>query len=246
MNKSQNIYDEKAFFESYRALRERDDNHNVLIEQPAMAELLPNLNGKTVLDLGCGCGENCLDFIRHGARYVTGVDISENMLAVARAQASHPSITYQKLDMCFLDKLEVHSPFDLIYSSLAFHYIEDFEKLCADIYAHLAHGGTLLFSQEHPLNTTEGFYNKDEDGSVTSYTVFHYNRPGKRHVHWFIDGVIKYHRPMGMILNALAHAGFIIEEVREPVPQPWALEKRPALIKEWTKPCFLIIRAKKP
>ena len=244
--KAQNIFDEKTFFEGYRALRERDDNHNILIEQPAMACLLPNMVGKTVLDLGCGCGENCIDFVHRGAKHVLGIDISNKMLEVARSNAAHPSITYRNMDMCLLDELDSEPLFDLVYSSLAFHYIEDFDKLCADIYMRLLPGGTLLFSQEHPLNTAEGFYNKNEDGSVVSYTVFNYNRPRKREVSWFVDGVVKFHRPMAMILNALSHAGFIIEEVCEPVPQPWALQKRPALIKEWTKPCFLIIRARKP
>jgi SAM-dependent methyltransferase len=243
MSQTQNIYDNQIFFEGYRALRERDDNHNILIEQPAMLKLLPDLNGKTVLDLGCGCGGNCLDFIRRGAKHVVGIDVSENMLAIAHKDASDSRIEYRHMDMAHLG--EVHERYDLIYSSLAFHYIEDFERLCCDIYDHLNEGGTLLFSQEHPLNTADGFFNKDESGNVLSYTVYDYNRSGKRVTHWFVDGVEKYHRPMGEILTSLAQAGFIIENVCEPVPEEWALQKRPALIKEYTKPCFLIVRAKK-
>ena len=244
MNKTQNIYDNETFFKGYRALRERDDNHNILIEQPAMYKLLPDPNGKSVLDLGCGFGENCLDFVRRGARRVVGIDVSENMLALAKTEADDPRIEYRNMDMRHLNELD--ECFDLIYSSLAFHYVENFDRLCRDIFARLHEGGTLLFSQEHPLNTTNGFFNKDETGSVTSYTVYDYNRPGKRVTNWFVDGVEKYHRPMGEIMTSVARAGFVIEEVCEPVPDPWALQKRPALIKEWTKPCFLIVRARKP
>ena len=245
MNKSQNIYDNPIFFEGYYALRKRDDNHNILIEQPAMAALLPNLEGKTILDLGCGAGGNCLDFVHRGASRVLGIDISENMLGTARKEAADSKIEYRKLDMCVLSEHIKEEQFDLIYSSLAFHYVEDFDRLCADIFALLSPKGILLFSQEHPLNTTEGHYNKNEDGSVASYTVFNYNRAGKRTTNWFVDGVEKYHRPMGKILTSLARAGFVIEEVCEPVPEEWALQRRPALIKEWTKPCFLIVRAVK-
>ncbi len=35
--------------------------YNTLLEQPAMAKLLPGLTGKTVIDLGCG--QNCLQFL---------------------------------------------------------------------------------------------------------------------------------------------------------------------------------------
>ena len=245
MSKSQNIYDDPIFFEGYHALRERDDNHNVLIEQPAMAALLPNLENKSVLDLGCGAGGNCLDFVHRGAGRVLGVDISENMLRVACREANDPKIEYRKMDMCAIGELMNRERFDLIYSSLAFHYVEDFDRLCADIYALLSADGILLFSQEHPLNTAEGHFNKSEDGRIESYTVYDYNRAGRRVTHWFVDGVEKFHRPIGQIITSLARAGFVIEEVCEPVPEDWALQKRPALIKEWIKPCFLIVRARK-
>lgn len=242
MDKSQNIYDNKTFFESYLALRERDDNHNVLIEQPAMAARLPDVTGARVLDLGCGFGANCLDFVRLGADYVLGVDISERMLGVARTEAASPRIEYRCMDMRELSKIE--GQFDLIYSSLAFHYIEDIAALFAEIRAHLRPNGVLLFSQEHPLNTTEGFFNRNDEGDRISYTLFDYNVSGKRVTTWFVDGVEKYHRPMGELLTALARAGLIIEEVYEPIAEDWALAKRPALAKERIKPCFLIVRAR--
>ena len=47
----QNIFDNETFFDGYKALRDSDCNANDLIEQPAMRKLLPNLNGKTVLDM---------------------------------------------------------------------------------------------------------------------------------------------------------------------------------------------------
>ena len=47
----QNIFDNETFFNGYKALRESDCNANDLIEQPAMRKLLPNLNGKTVLEV---------------------------------------------------------------------------------------------------------------------------------------------------------------------------------------------------
>lgn len=38
-------------------------------------ERFGNLSGQKVLDLGCGYGHNCADFIKRGADSVTGVDI---------------------------------------------------------------------------------------------------------------------------------------------------------------------------
>jgi len=57
--------------------------------------------------------------------------------------------------------------------------------------------------------------------------------------------VIKYHRTFSNIINALAKAGFLIEEICEPVPEDWVIEKVPEWVKEYIKPNFLIVKARK-
>lgn len=244
---NQNIYDNQEFFDGYYALRERDDNYNDLLEQPAMIEMLPDLKGKSVLDLGCGYGHNCLDFMRRGALKIVGLDISEKMLEIARRESSDVKIEYINMSMTEMDTLV--EKFDFIYSSLAFHYIEDFQKLIGNIFDLLNPGGQLLFSQEHPIITAtidgKGHFNRDENGNRVSYTFSNYNQSGKRVIHWYIDGVEKYHRPIGEILTVLAKTGFIIEGVSEPTPKEWAIKKLPAISKEFLKPNFLIVKARK-
>lgn len=243
MSELQNVFDDPDFFDGYMALRGRDDNMNELIEQPEMKKLVPVLEGKSVLDLGCGFGANCADFVKAGAKRVVGVDISERMLAVARTETGSYPIEYRRMDMTQIDSL--NETFDLIYSSLAFHYVEDFGSLAVKLYDRLNDGGVLLFSQEHPLNTAGGHYNTDENGNTVSFSLYDYSRPGKREESWFVDGVVKYHRTLGGILDALANAGFVIERVVEPIPSAGALEKRPSLEKQFIRPCFLVVRAAK-
>lgn len=244
---NQNIYDNEVFFKGYSELRSREINSNTMLEQPAMKDLLPELRGKVVLDLGCGCGINCLEFIANGAKRVVGIDISEKMLEVAKNESANEKIEY--VNMSMTDILKLGEKFDFIYSSLAFHYIEDFCKLSEDMYALLNKSGMILFSQEHPFVTAtidgNGHYNKDENGIKVSYTFSNYNEPGERKVHWYVDGVTKYHRTFSDTINALAKAGFVIEEICEPYPKPWAMEKWPALYDEIIKPSFLIVKARK-
>lgn len=243
----QNIFDNQTFFDGYKALRERDDNLNVLLEQPAMRRLLPEVAGKAVLDLGCGYGHNCLEFVERGATEVVGVDISEKMLKVARSESVHEKITY--INMSMTDVKTLNKSFDVIYSSLAFHYIEDFAGFAENLYSVLNSGGWLLFSQEHPIPTAtvdgKGHFNFDENGERTSYTLFDYHREGERKISWFVDGVVKYHRTFGSVITALARAGFVIDTVEEPLPEEWALEKLPSLDREFIKPNYLIIKARK-
>ncbi len=243
----QNIFDNETFFSGYKALRDSDCNANDLIEQPAMRKLLPDLNGKSVLDLGCGYGHNCIDFVNRGAVRVVGIDISEKMLAVAKEESAHSKIEYRNMSMTDISNLD--EKFDFIYSSLAFHYVKDFDTFAKDMYSVLNVNGQLLFSQEHPIITSTvdgaGHFNKNENCEKVSYTFSNYNQPGERKIHWYVDGVIKYHRTFSNIINALANAGFVVEAVCEPVPEEWVIEKVPAWSKEYIKPNFLIIKARK-
>lgn len=242
-DKPQNIFNDPEFFEGYSSLRD-GENLNDLIEQPEIKKLMPDVAGMRILDLGCGFGKNCADFAAAGASRVVGVDLAEKMLEVARAEHSDDRIEYRLMDMTEIDSID--ESFDLIFSSLAFHYVENFDAFARKLYDKLDAGGTLLFSQEHPLNTAgdDGF-NLDEEGNAVSFNLREYNRPGKRRVDWIVSGVEKYHRNMSGILNPLFDAGFVIERIVETTPSAEALAMRPRLAKHFIRPIFLIVKAKK-
>ena len=142
----QNIFDNETFFEGYQKLREREVNANNLFEIPAINSLLPELKGLRIIDLGCGCGDHCKEYIRMGAAKVVGIDISEKMLEVAKEKNSDPAITYIRMPMEDLDKLD--GEFDLAISSLAIHYVEDYKGVLENIHRLLVPGGEFIFS--HP------------------------------------------------------------------------------------------------
>lgn len=244
---SQNIFDNKTFFNAYMKLR-GEKNYNDLLEQPAINKLLPEIKNKAILDIGCGYGQKSFSFALSGARRVLAIDLSKKMLAAANDSFAHPVIEYKRMDMANLDQLD--ESFDLIYSSLAFHYVEDFTKLIQTIYKLLNANGQLLFSQEHPISTARNNsktnFIKDKEGNYQAYTLTNYMASGKREGFWFVDGVIHYHRPISELLTTLITTGFIIEAIVEPTPEDWALHVRGDLHKEFVKPSFLIIKAKKP
>src|SRR6516225_1627108 len=114
----------------------------------ALRALLPNLSGLKVLDLGCGFGWFCRWARQQGAAYVLGIDVSEKMLARARGEADDPAITYRNADMEKLD-LPANS-FNLVYSSLALHYVGNLNGLMLQVDRSLVRGGRLVFSVAHP------------------------------------------------------------------------------------------------
>lgn len=137
--REQNIYDDPSFFDGYQKLRQNPSAANDLVEKPALFSLLPDVAGKAVVDLGCGYGENCREFSRRGAAHVVGIDISEKMLAVAAGENQLANVRFLRMSMNDLTPLE--GPFDLVVSSLAVHYIEDFDTLLRQIHRLLTPGG---------------------------------------------------------------------------------------------------------
>ena len=244
MTVAQNIFDDPAFFDGYKKLRSNPDSANNLEEKPALFMLSPCLKNKSVLDLGCGFGENCFKFQKRGARKVVGLDVSEKMMEVARDE--NPDTVFIQMDMNDLSLL--HDSYDVIFSSLAVHYIKDLNQFAASVYRLLNDNGYFIFSQEHPLTTapiTGAYWEKDEVGNILHYRLTDYMRNGERKVRWIIDNVIKYHRPFSEILNTFIANNFTVERTVEPIPSEETIKRLPDYEKDLHKPNFLLIKMKK-
>ncbi len=242
----QNIYDQPGFFKGYRKMRDSQNQLNDLIEQLAMHSLLPEVKGWSVLDLGCGAGDLCRRLNSLGAQEVVGVDISANMLELARKEIP-PGVVYHQQAM--EDLAFPPESLDLVVSSLAFHYVADLPALFQKIYGWLKPSGLLLFSTEHPISTSaQGIHHgwiKDPSGNKLCWPVDCYSQEGRRESHWFVPGVIKYHRTISTIMNSLIRAGFTIQTVVEPVASDEDEKNWPNLKEARRRPPFLIVKAAK-
>lgn len=246
----QNIYDDKTFFEKYDELRieKKGLNANDLIEIPAFRKIMPDITNKKILDLGCGYGENDEYFKELGAKSVLGVDISKHMIEMANKYNKLEDIEYKVMAMEEINQIE--DKFDIVISSLAFHYIKDYKKLISDIYHLLNNDGYLIFSQEHPFTTCIKYTENVKKGHTIIDNKYFglfsdYNRPGLRTKEWFEKDVIKYHRTFAEIINELVRNGFSIENIEEPVASEEAITKNPKYINQLDRPFFLIVKAKK-
>lgn len=241
---AQNIYDNPAFFEGYAQLPRSVQGLDGAPEWPALKAMLPDLTGTSVIDLGCGYGWFCRVARELGACDVTGVDISEKMLARAAELTDDTQIHYQRSDLESL-ALKANS-LDLVYSSLALHYLPELDALFARVQRALKPGGSLVFSMEHPIYTcaTRQGWLTDDNGE-RFWSVNHYQDEGKRVSNWLAEGVIKYHRTLGTTLNALIKAGLTISEVNEWGPTQTQVDAWPALAEEAERPMLVLIAARK-
>lgn len=220
--------------------------YNDFIEQPAIKSAISSLKGKTVLDLGCGNGQFAKYCLDNGALKIIAVDISMNMIEQANKENKHDRIEY----ICSpIEDLELENQkFDLIISSLMAHYIENYAELIEKVASLLSTNGEFIFSTEHPIVTARKEMDNwiiDESGHKLHWGLDNYQEEGKREQHWYIDGVIKYHRTISTLINTLINSGLLLEKIIEPQAIPIGLEQMPKLINEKRRPSFIVIMARK-
>ncbi len=242
----QNKYDEPGFFAAYSAMPRSVEGLQEAGEWPALRALMPPLAGTRVLDLGCGFGWHCRHMREAGAASVIGIDLSEKMLARARVMTDDPAIDYRRMAIEDIDFAP--DSFDLVLSSLAFHYVADLEPVVARVWQCLKPGGTFVFSVEHPVFTasgTQGWF-RDAAGEVLHWPVDDYFREGRRQTSWLAEDVTKYHRTVATYVGTALDAGFRIAQLVEPVPSAEALAAHPEWAEEVRRPLFLILSVVKP
>lgn len=241
---AQNIYDNAEFFAGYGQLRRSQEGLAGAPEWPSLQAQLPALNGLRVVDLGCGYGWFCHWAAEQGAASVLGLDVSQKMLERAVSSNNADAITYRRAD---LETLALPPcALDLAYSSLALHYIEDLPRLLGVIHQALVPGGRLLFSIEHPIYmapANPGWIKRADGGR--SWPVDGYQVEGVRTTDWLAKGVVKYHRTLGTLLNALIGAGFTLQHVEEWGPTAAQLAAQPSLQDERERPMLLIVAAQR-
>ncbi len=239
---TQNIYDDPAFFEGYSRLGRSVEGLAGAAEWPALRALLPDLGGRRVVDLGCGYGWFCRWARAQGAAQVLGLDLSERMLARARAMTSDAAIAYSRADLERLDLPE--ASFDLAYSSLALHYVEDLAGLLATVRRAIVPGGRLVVWVVHPIYTapSQPGWSVGADGRRT-WPVDGYLVEGPRTTDWLARGVVKQHRTIGTYLNLLVRLGFAISHVEEWGPTDEQIAARPELAEERQRPMLLLVHA---
>ena len=231
--KQQNIYDNKEFFEGYQSIRD-NLSANELIEIPQLFELIGDVTNLSILDLGCGTGGHDRKLIEMGAKKVVGIDLSNNMINEAIKNTNSNKIEYKVMSMTDIDKLD--EKFDLVVSSLAIHYIEDYDGLCKKVYNILNDGGRFVFSHGHPMDSCAILKDYSDNFVIINnkkyFLISDYNNEGKRISHWFVDGVETYYRNMSHLVNGLIEAGFKLERMAESYATKEVIKLKPKYIEQ--------------
>lgn len=186
--------DNPTFFKKYSELVRSKDGLKGTGEWNEFRTMLPEFHGKRVLDLGCGYGWHCKYASENGAKSVTGVDISVKMIEEAKKKNSDPHIEYYVKRMQDVDFPA--DSFDVVVSSLAFQYVESFDKICKMVKKSLVSGGDFVFLINHPIFTSYGTcdWYENEKGERVHWPIDRYFEEGIRKTNFLGEDVVMYHR----------------------------------------------------
>jgi 2-polyprenyl-3-methyl-5-hydroxy-6-metoxy-1,4-benzoquinol methylase len=216
---------------------------------PKTLEQLTDVEGKHILDLGCGEGSYSRALARKGAK-VTSVDASAKLIEVARIRARDEDldIEHHILNAVALNGLQNES-FDLVLASMILMDVENYRYSIMEIHRVLKPGGELFVSILHPCFSGKNTnWEKDEEGKFKRFIVEDYF---KREI-WeafitnkFREKVLFRHMPLEDFINPLIQAGFKLISFQEPKPTSDQSKKSKRLKELLRVPLFLFMKWKK-
>ena len=198
-----------------------------------------------MLDLGCGYGWHCVYAAEHRGRPRSpGWTCPKRCWKWPGARPISPQVEYVHASIEEVDfPLE---SFDLVFSSLAIHYLTDFPAFVEKVRGWLKPGGDFVFSVEHPIFTAYGnqdwYY--DEQGNILHFPVDRYFYEGQRQAVFLGEDVVKYHRTLTTYLDTLLTGGFALRRVVEAKP-PERMLDIPGMKDELRRPMMLLVAAVK-
>lgn len=211
----------------------KQNRPHLFIEKPAMSAKVPNLEGERVLCLGCGSGEECGFLLSKNPKELVGIDISEKLIEIAKKD--FPGVDFRTMDA---ENLQFDAGyFDYIYSSLVFDYFETWKKLLSGINRVLKSGGTLLFSDIHPIKWAAEKINDADGKAIGSLLGSSRNEGGKQVIYgdylntvlheevWMGEMEIAFYtKSISTMFKELYSAGFEIVDIVEPKAIEEAIE----------------------
>lgn len=233
----------------------RGTPHHRSILIPCIKRLLGDVQAKRLLDAGCGEGYLSLMFAMQGA-IVTGVDISEKLIKIAKAADKEHIVDFQVGNICNLQGIK-DEKYDIVLCNLVLLNIHCYEEALIEFHRVLRKNGVLVISIVHPafnfygpgawelgekdLNTKRRkglFFKVDNYFDEKEYQRYWKKRSGKK----FPRPISFFHRTLSSYINAIHDAGLVIDRMEEPVPTV----EDDFFERERRLPVFLVLKARKP
>jgi SAM-dependent methyltransferase len=198
--------------EGYEQARAKEDSLDRLAEWPAQRDLLGDVDGRSVLDVGCGNGAKLAELVRDGATASVGVDISGNFPA-----EPIPGMELVRGDLSDLESVPVLAgrTFDRILFLQSIGYANDPVRTLRAARKMLADDGFILLTRTHPIRWA---VERAEQNGTTLGEEYYSTAPYTYSHNAWNDQVSLTKRvyTVSDLLNLFSAAGLWIEAAVEP------------------------------
>ncbi|SFE52893.1 methyltransferase type 11 [Trichococcus pasteurii] len=135
--------------------------------------LLKLESGMKVLDVGCGTGIFSMKLAEKGC-IVTGIDVSEGMLKVAREKAAEKKLPIFYHQMDATDLAFEDGAFDAVLTMAAVEFIEDTARAVEEMFRVVKNSGQLLIGTINADSDWGDYYQtkKMQGNSIYRYAIF--------------------------------------------------------------------------
>ncbi|MCH8222850.1 MAG: class I SAM-dependent methyltransferase [Chloroflexi bacterium] len=236
------------------AQREGLDHYRTGLHGPALVDFAGDVDGKKLLDLGCGEGYFSRQMAEQGAS-VIGVDLSPQQLDNARAlEAEKPlGIEYRETNASDLAEEFGEESFDIVTACMSLMDMPEPERAISAAASILRPGGRFIFNITHPcFQTPYREWHRDSDGNKIALKVGDYFKSGPIELnfvavsHLYDMKTTQYHATLTQWFHWITNAGLIVHDIHEPRPTEEAIRGHPALADAEMVAYFISFDARKP
>lgn len=193
-----------------------DEFHRELID-PAILEICGNLDGKNLIDAGCGNGYFSAKLIKLGASRVIGIDRSKRLIDIARKKFGSPRLLFDIFDLNqgFSNYSE---PIDIIIASMVLQYMHDLEAFSKNAYQLLQKGSKVVISIDHPFHMAIMRALRLNDISTPKFiddTPYFQAAYCKKNSLWDKAVLGYYHRPVEQYISPFLRKEFCLTNFKE-------------------------------
>jgi ubiquinone/menaquinone biosynthesis C-methylase UbiE len=220
----------------------------MLIEVPYILELMGDVQGKRVLDAGCGGGFYSLLLSERGAK-VLGIDGSKEMIEIAKRKASSRMLDAEFLIGDISDLRIKDSTFDLVLSTLVLMDVEELDQAISEVVRVTRDGGDIVILVQHPILTSGDW--ERESGQKLFRKLDHYFSERELEAVWQNErkervSLKYYHRPLQAYMQPFLHRGCVLTRLMEPQPHEVYKRFNPRAYEDTKRiPHFIILRFRK-
>jgi ubiquinone/menaquinone biosynthesis C-methylase UbiE len=212
------------------------------LDHAGLARLLGPLEGRRVLDLGCGAGSAAIAMARAGAR-VIAVEPSTTRLAKARAAAELAEVRLELHHSDLADLAFVRADsIDAVLSVYALSQVQDLSRVFRQLHRVLSPEAPLVMSLPHPFATMLEWDAEDSEVPVLTRTAW-----ADHPLPWRVAGDegATYVHQVSSVFTALQRSNFRVDTLLEPRPEAAATPSpHRSRIDDWVPPT-LVVRARK-